>query len=111
MEMAARQGAVSRREGAPMTYTPKTIDTSGVQLTSDLEELVERLAENTHDHWARKRLEEGWRYGPRRDDGSKEHPDLVPYRALPESEKEYDRLTSTETLKAIVALGYEISRR
>jgi hypothetical protein len=93
------------------TYNPQTIDTSSVRLSSDLEGLVERLAENTHDHWARKRFEEGWRYGPQRNDGSKEHPDLVPYRDLPESEKEYDRQTSMETLKAIIALGYEIGRR
>lgn len=90
-------------------YTPQTIDTSGVRLSTDLEELVERLAENTHDHWARQRLAEGWRYGPRRNDGAKEHPDLVPYRDLPEPEKEYDRKTSMETLKAIVALGYQIT--
>ncbi|MGD0363081.1 MAG: RyR domain-containing protein [Bryobacteraceae bacterium] len=92
-------------------YTPQTIDTSGVRLSADLEELVERLAENTHDHWARQRLGEGWRYGPRRNDGAKEHPDLVPYRDLPESEKEYDRKTSMETLKAVVALGYQITQR
>jgi hypothetical protein len=92
-------------------YTPQTIDTSGVLLSSDLEELVERLAENTHDHWARQRLAEGWRYGPQRNDVSKEHPDLVPYQDLPEPEKEYDRKTSMETLKAIIALGYEIGHR
>ena len=36
------------------TYTPKTIETSNVQLTRDLEELVEKLAENNHDTWAQK---------------------------------------------------------
>ena len=35
-------------------------------------------------------------------------PPLVPYKELPESEKEYDRSTATETLKAILALGYQI---
>jgi hypothetical protein len=48
-------------------------------LTRDLEELVERLAENNHDTWAQKRINEGWRYGPRRNDDAQEHPDLVPY--------------------------------
>lgn len=48
------------------TYTPKAIDTSNVQLPRDLEELLERLAENNHDLWAQKRIDEGWRYGPRR---------------------------------------------
>jgi RyR domain len=92
------------------TYTPETIDTSHVSLGSALEELVERLAQNNHDHWARKRIEEGWRYGAKRNDSEKEHPDLVPYDQLPESEKEYDRKTVVEALKAIISLGYEVRK-
>ena len=92
-------------------YTPETIDTSHVTLASVLEDLVERLARNNHDHWARKRIDEGWRYGPRRNDSKKEHPDLVPYDQLSESEKEYDRKTVVEALKAIIALGYEVRKR
>lgn len=92
------------------TYTPITIDTSHVNLSPDLEDLVERLAQNNHDHWARKRIDEGWRYGVRRNDSGKEHPDLVPYEQLPESEKEYDRKTVIEALKAIIALGYEVKK-
>lgn len=42
-----------------ITYTPETIDTSHISLSSSLEELVERLAENNHDHWARKRIDKG----------------------------------------------------
>lgn len=90
------------------TYIPETIDTLRVNLSPDLEELVERLAQNNHDHWARKRIDEGWRYGEKRDDDRKEHPDLVPYDRLPESEKEYDRKTVIEVLKAIIALGYDV---
>jgi len=32
----------------------------------------------------------------------------VPYDELPESEKEYDRVTAIGTLKAILKLGYRI---
>jgi len=92
-------------------YFPKTIDTSSIELTSDLRELVERLAENNHDHWARKRLDEGWRYGPQRDDAEKTHPGLIPYGKLSESEKQYDRTTVVEAIKAIMALGYDVKRR
>ena len=92
------------------TYTPNPIDTSHIDLSPDLSELVECLAKNNHDHWAQKRLDEGWRHGHRRSDHEKEHPDLVPYDELPESEKEYDRKTVLEALKAIIALGYEIKR-
>ncbi len=101
---------LSTGSGAVITYTPKTIDISHVGLSSSLEELVERLAENNHDHWARKRIAEGWPYGGKRDDDAKEHPDLVLYGQLPESEKEYDRKTVIEVLKAIIALGYELRK-
>lgn len=91
-----------------MTYTPQPIDTSGVELSPEITELIERLAEHNHDVWARQRITDGWRYGPQRNDDRKEHPCLAPYEELPESEKEYDRQTAREVLKAIVALGYRI---
>ena len=93
------------------TYKPQTISTSGIELGPDLAALIEGLAQNNHDHWAQQRINQGWRYGVTRDDRKKEHPDLTPYEDLPESEKEYDRTSVIETLKAIVALGYEIRRR
>ena len=91
-----------------MSYVPKPIDTSAVELPEGLLGLTERLAENAHDHWADQRMAEGWAYGPQRDDAAKRHPDLVPYEQLPESEKEYDRRMAMEALKAIIALGYRI---
>jgi hypothetical protein len=93
------------------TYEPQPIDTSKVALSADLHELLELLARNNHDHWAQKRRSEGWRHGSMRNDNKKQHPDLVDYDELPESEKDYDRKSVIETLKAIIALGYEIRRR
>lgn len=93
-----------------MPYTPKPIDTSAIQLAPDILDLTERLAENTHDVWARQRLAEGWTHGPTRNDAEKKHPCLIPYAELPDSEKEYDRKTAMETIKAILALGYKITR-
>jgi RyR domain len=93
-----------------MTYEPKPIDTSKVQLPEEILDLGERLAENAHDIYGRQRLAEGWRYGPARNDAIKENPTLVPYKDLPESEKEYDRQMAMETLKAIIALGYRIEK-
>jgi ryanodine receptor 2 len=90
-------------------YVPKPLDTTSVQLPASLEGLLERLAENTHDVWAATRIEQGWTYGPTRDDANKKHPCLVPYPKLPESEKEYDRRTAAEALKAILTLGYQIT--
>ena len=81
-----------------------------MELPKDIVGLIESLAENAHDVWAARRIAEGWTYGPERDDAKKKHPDLVPYADLPDSEKEYDRQAAAQTLKAIVALGYSISR-
>jgi hypothetical protein len=91
-------------------YVPKPIDTTKVVLPAEVLALVERLAESTHDTWALRRLAEGWTYGPRRDDDRKQHPGLVPYAELSEGEKEYDRATAMQALKAVVALGYRIVR-
>jgi hypothetical protein len=92
-------------------YTPRPIDTKNVTLSADLVGLTERLAENAHDVWALQRIGEGWTFGPARDDKAKTHPDLIPYADLQESEKEFDRKTAMGTLKAIIALGYSITRR
>ena len=86
------------------------IDTSAVELSPDIMELTEALARNAHAVWARRRLDEGWRLGPSRNDARKEHPCLVPYEQLPDFEKQYDRNAALETLKAIMALGYRIEK-
>ncbi len=93
-----------------MSYEPKPIDTSRIELNREIEELTELLARNAHDNWARQRMLEGWRYGANRDDKKKEHPCLVPYEQLPDSEKEYDRKSAMETLKAIIAMGYDVAK-
>lgn len=93
-----------------MSYTPNPIDTSHVELSEEILELTELLARNTHDVYVQQRLSEGWTYGPRRDDETKQNPTLVPYEDLPEEEKEYDRRTALETLKALLALGYRVAR-
>jgi len=92
-------------------YTPHPIDTKDISLPEDLLPLTEKIAEQVHEIWAKGRVAEGWTYGEVRDDARKTTPCLVPYDALPESEKEYDRNTALETLKLIVALGYRIEKQ
>ena len=92
-------------------YNPAPIDTTDVQLPRDLYTLMEELSKSNHDTWAMHRFEEGWSYGPFRNDDNKQNPCLVPYEDLPEIEKEYDRNTSKETLKSIYKLGFAITKR
>lgn len=91
-------------------YLPSPIDTSDIELNDDLKMLVEELARNVHETWAIGRLNEGWTYGPERNDTLKQHPCLINYDELPESEKEYDRNTATATLKMILKLGWKIEK-
>jgi class 3 adenylate cyclase/tetratricopeptide (TPR) repeat protein len=91
-----------------MDYTPQPIDTSKVELTKQIRELTEKLSRHAHDVWAAQRYKDGWTLGQERNDALKKHPCLVPYEQLSETEKQYDRNASLETLKAVLALGYKI---
>ena len=92
-----------------MQYKPEPIDTDNITLPTSLQPLVERLAEDCHDNWAKIRLETGWTYGPRRNDETKTNPCLVPYNMLSEEEKDVDRNSVISTLKLIIKFGYTIS--
>jgi hypothetical protein len=91
-------------------YKPAAIDTSGIDLSKDLPEVAVLLAKNSHRHWSERRLSEGWKFGPAPEYAKKEHPDLVAYEDLPDSEKAYDRSAAIETLRAIITLGYRIEK-
>ena len=91
-------------------YIPQPVDTTNVNLPEELLPLIEEMAKNVHEVWSQTRINDGWTYGPVRDDAAKRHPCLVPYEDLPESEKAYDRATSQQTLKFILASGFRISR-
>jgi hypothetical protein len=89
----------------------ESLDVSKIQLEPELLELTETLARHLHDTWVRLRSSEGWTFGPTRNDERKEHPCLIPYDQLPETEKELDRQMTRATLSTLIALGFEISRR
>ena len=93
-----------------MTYRPQPLGTEFVVIPPELQGLVEKLAVNVHDIWADQRLQEGWKFGPARDDAKKEHPCLRPFSELPASEQEYDRRVVRDTLRALLALGYRIEK-
>lgn len=89
-------------------YIPQPIDTKDVVLPRELSLLAEEIAKNVHEVWSEGRMKDGWTYGEERNDSEKHHPCLVPYEELTETEKEYDRNTSQETLKLIMKLGFKI---
>lgn len=91
-------------------YIPAPIDTSDIELPEELMELAELISKNVHEVWSQGRMAQGWTYGPERDDTRKEHPCLVPYEQLSDSEKAYDRNTALATLRLIRRLGFSITR-
>ena len=92
-------------------YEPHPINVDTIPLDGDLEELQEAIAENAQDVWAEARIKDGWTYGKERNDAQKHNPDLVPYTALSEGEKEYDRIMAFKTIKLVKKLGYDIIKR
>lgn len=104
---AQKANCKKKLRGLPM-YKPKPIDTKNIILNNEILVLCEVLAKNTHEVWASGRITDGWTYGDMRNDVKKEHPCLIPYEELPESEKEYDRATAMETLKVIMSFGYVV---
>lgn len=93
-----------------MNYKPNLIDTSAISIPDHLQLLVEHLSEQVHESWAATRIGQGWTYGPTRNDETLQHPGLVPYDALTESEKDVDRATVVSTIKLMLHFGYEISQ-
>ena len=91
-------------------YIPSPAETGDIELPVELVTLGERIARNVHEVWAKSRIEQGWTYGPVRDDALKQTPCLVDYDDLSEVEKDYDRNTAMQTLKLIVKMGYRIEK-
>lgn len=92
-------------------YEPSPIGLDDVELSEDLSELQEAIAENAHEIWAKNRRDQGWSYGSERNDQKKETPDMIPYCNLPESEKLYDREMAMQTLKLVKKLGFDIVKK
>uniref|UniRef100_A0A8C3VA48 Ryanodine receptor 1 n=1 Tax=Catharus ustulatus TaxID=91951 RepID=A0A8C3VA48_CATUS len=89
-------------------FTPCPVDTCQIVLPPHLERIREKLAENIHELWALTRIEQGWTYGPVRDDIQRLHPCLLSFHNLPEPERGYNLQMSGETLKTLLALGCHV---
>lgn len=91
-------------------YIPKPEDTSDVLLSQEILDMTELIAKNTHENWAKNKLEDGWVYGDTLDDEIKTHPCLMEYEKLSEEDKDYDRTTALEAIKLLIKKGYKITK-
>ncbi|XP_042892542.1 ryanodine receptor-like isoform X4 [Penaeus japonicus] len=87
-------------------YKPQPLDLSQVSLTPKLEELVDQLAENTHNIWARERILQDWTYGLNEDPDMRRSPHLVSYANVDEAIKKANRDTASETIRTLLVYGY-----
>ena len=90
-------------------YEPQPIDVSEFPLEGELLELIDAIAENNHEIWAKDRKKEGIVYGPVRDE--KHNPDMLPYSDLPKTERDYDRKAAQGILELVQRLGYKIEKK
>uniref|UniRef100_A0A3Q3BIB2 Ryanodine receptor 3 n=1 Tax=Kryptolebias marmoratus TaxID=37003 RepID=A0A3Q3BIB2_KRYMA len=92
------------------SFIPTPVDTSQIVLPPHLENIRDKLAENIHELWGMNKIELGWTYGKIRDDNKRQHPCLVDFTKLPETEKNYNLQMSSETLKTLLALGCHVAQ-
>lgn len=95
---------------AKPTYIPSPVMTDK-ELPTEILLILEPMAQNVHDQWAAGRIATGWKFGAERNESSKEHPSLIAYNELPETEKEYDRQTVLATLHYLLDKGFEIRNK
>uniref|UniRef100_A0A3B3WXV7 B30.2/SPRY domain-containing protein n=1 Tax=Poecilia mexicana TaxID=48701 RepID=A0A3B3WXV7_9TELE len=90
------------------SYKPSPLDLSDIKLTPGQELLVDKLAENAHNVWAKDRIKQGWTYGIQQDLKSKRNPRLVPYVLLDERTKKSNRDSLREAIRTMIGYGYNI---
>ena len=87
-------------------YKPAPLDLSAIELNVKMEELVDQLAENTHNVWAKERISQGWTYGLNEDVEKRRSPHLVHYANVDEAIKVANRNTASETVRTLLVYGY-----
>jgi hypothetical protein len=72
------------------------------------EDNVELLARMEQHRWFTERTEDGWTYGPHRDDAARQHPDLTPWELLSTVARDKNRDSIREFADIIADAGFRI---
>ncbi|KAG7282547.1 hypothetical protein CRUP_001122, partial [Coryphaenoides rupestris] len=90
------------------SYKPAPLDLSHIKLASTQEAMVDKLAENAHNVWARDRIGQGWTYGIQQDVKNRRNPRLVPYALLDERTKKSNKDSLREAVRTLLGYGYNL---
>uniref|UniRef100_A0A673K9V6 Ryanodine receptor 2-like n=1 Tax=Sinocyclocheilus rhinocerous TaxID=307959 RepID=A0A673K9V6_9TELE len=93
---------------SPVIFIPIPVDSSEVEYSPQLEQIREILAENLHELWLIDKIEQGWTYGPVKDESRNVHPCLVEFSKLPDQERIHNLQSSEDILRTLLAFGVHI---
>lgn len=88
-------------------YKPQPLDTHEIELAETIQPLIESLARNTHNVWAKEKIKRGWTFGLSEfvDSGQKRSPHLVPYDQVDDRIKEANREAAAENIRVLQLFG------
>ncbi|VDK19884.1 unnamed protein product [Anisakis simplex] len=88
-------------------YKPQPLDAREIVLGDDMKPLVDALAKNTHNVWAREKIKRGWTFGLNEyvDSNQKRSPHLLPYEMVDQRIKDANRESAIEFIKALQLFG------
>ncbi|CAK5073642.1 unnamed protein product [Meloidogyne enterolobii] len=88
-------------------YKPQPLDTHEIELPEGMQPLIEALARNTHNVWAKEKIKRGWTFGISDyvDAVQKRTPHLVPYEQVDERIKEANREAAAENIRTLQLYG------
>ena len=76
----------------PWDQAPEWQRTSAIKGVMFCAEQGTHFPERQHNSWMKEKLENGWKYGHKKDEHEKTHPCLIPYEYLPADQKLKDSL-------------------
>ncbi|CAG9530378.1 unnamed protein product [Cercopithifilaria johnstoni] len=88
-------------------FKPQPLDSHGIVLGENIFPLIDALAKNTHNVWAREKIRRGWTFGLSEfvNTNQKRSPHLVPYEVVDQRIKEANRESATEFIKTLQLFG------
>ncbi|VDO07677.1 unnamed protein product [Rodentolepis nana] len=90
------------------SFRPMPLVTSTIKLPAALSILVDQFAKHCHDTWAQELVDQGYVYGMTLDETRRTHPNIRPYHSLSQRDQMRYIQPVTETLRAMLALGWTI---